>query len=104
MRVVQISFIVRILAGCAIIDIVRPMLPFVTFAGGGGGGAGVTPSANCDDFHTGSIAPFTLLGIDFTATQHARRRVFDPNTGTPGGVPSESIDALGPAWATKGPD
>jgi hypothetical protein len=42
--------------------------------------------------HSGSIAPFTLMGHDFTATPMPAASVFNPNTGTPAGFVG-SIDA-----------
>jgi len=80
MRVVQIGFIVRILAGCAVTTCAHAA--FVTFA--------YTQSDATN--HSGSIAPFSLMGHDFTATNMPAAVVFDPNTGTPGGFVG-SIDA-----------
>jgi hypothetical protein len=41
---------------------------------------------------SGSIAPFTFMGHDFTATPMSQASVFNPNTGTPAGFVG-SIDA-----------
>src|SRR5687767_9590339 len=41
---------------------------------------------------SGSIAPFTLMGHEFTSTPMPQASVFNPNTGTPAGYVG-SIDA-----------